>query len=108
MRVVLVVTLLSRKALRTALRSALRTATHGWQRAWPRRVAPNEMFGPYRRIEGFRAEDRFGTDLTYLLDPAGHEHLVLLGGERTDWRKLDSDTARLRAPGHPARVIVTS
>ena len=73
----------------------------------PTTFTPYQFVGPRRRIEGFWAGDRVGSDLAELLGLATGGRLALLDGELADWSDIDAIARRLRAPSAPRRIIVT-
>ncbi|WP_406316450.1 zinc-binding dehydrogenase [Streptosporangium sp. NBC_01639] len=74
----------------------------------PTTFAPYQMVGRRRAIEGFWAGDRFGPDLSYLLDLLAEGKLVPLNDERATWDDIDALSQRLRAADAPRRLVVAA
>ncbi|MEV0147093.1 MULTISPECIES: zinc-binding dehydrogenase [unclassified Nonomuraea] len=74
----------------------------------PTTFVPYQMVGRRRAIEGFRAGDRFGPDLSYLLDLLAEGKLVPLNDERATWDDIDALAQRLRAADAPQRIVVAA
>ncbi|MEO3875822.1 zinc-binding dehydrogenase [Nonomuraea sp. B12E4] len=72
----------------------------------PSTLAPYQMVGRRRAIEGFWAGDQIGPDSAFLLDLVAGGKLVPLDGEYAEWRDIDALAQRLRAADRPRRMVV--
>ncbi|MGW2822673.1 zinc-binding dehydrogenase [Streptomyces sp. NPDC001443] len=70
----------------------------------PTTLHPYQLAGRRRAIEGFRAGDRFGPDMAYLLGLLANGKLVPLDAEHAEWDDIDALARRLRAVDAPRRI----